>query len=161
MAKSSFVITVIRGMRPLEGDKRFSKEEQNSEVDAVLFLQRSDGYVGLPGGGAEEGESPIKTALREYHEEVGYLPYEHQLEHLSSYEDVDIFVMEVSPFTGSIIEKSVRRAEHFLTETTGWGLVFLTDHHLEVAKKLPWVDQRDLALFEGLRRGGGGVFNGN
>jgi 8-oxo-dGTP pyrophosphatase MutT (NUDIX family) len=46
----------------------------------VLFTQRADqlrkhaGQVAFPGGGAEAGETPWRTALRETHEEVGLDP---------------------------------------------------------------------------------------
>ncbi len=44
-----------------------------------LFRRVADGYahsgqVGLPGGRAEDGESPVETALREAQEEVGINP---------------------------------------------------------------------------------------
>ncbi|ACU98564.1 NUDIX hydrolase [Saccharomonospora viridis] len=46
----------------------------------VLLLRRADtlgshaGQVAFPGGGAEEGEDPVATALREAEEETGVLP---------------------------------------------------------------------------------------
>ena len=46
----------------------------------VLFTQRADqlrqhaGQIAFPGGGAEAGEAPWETALREAHEEVGLDP---------------------------------------------------------------------------------------
>ncbi|MBN2309557.1 MAG: NUDIX hydrolase [Candidatus Hydrogenedentes bacterium] len=46
-----------------------------NENDEILLVREADprvyGKLNLPGGHAEEGESPVDTACREVHEEVG------------------------------------------------------------------------------------------
>jgi 8-oxo-dGTP pyrophosphatase MutT (NUDIX family) len=53
--------------------------EEDGETQLVLTRRSSElrshrGEIALPGGRTDEGESPIQTALREAHEEVGISP---------------------------------------------------------------------------------------
>jgi 8-oxo-dGTP pyrophosphatase MutT (NUDIX family) len=53
--------------------------EEDGETQLVLTRRSSElrshrGEIALPGGRTDEGESPIETALREAHEEVGISP---------------------------------------------------------------------------------------
>lgn len=40
----------------------------------ILWMKRAEGSWGFVGGGIEQGESPIETAVRESREEVGHVP---------------------------------------------------------------------------------------
>lgn len=58
----------------------FGERADHTEGPDVLLLRRADtlgshaGQVAFPGGGAEDGESPVATALREAEEETGVAP---------------------------------------------------------------------------------------
>lgn len=45
----------------------------NAEHQVLLILHKKGGHWGLPKGGAEEGETPEQTALRELMEETGLM----------------------------------------------------------------------------------------
>ena len=70
------------------------------DQDKMLLLKRSKHFVfpnhwDMPGGSSETGESPMKTAIRETKEEIGFLPDVISIEeyHVNCY---TVFVADVA-----------------------------------------------------------------
>lgn len=75
---------------------------------ALLLTKRSDeverhkGQISFPGGGLEDGESPLDAALRETQEEIGVGPQDVEVLGALDEEEVSVSGFVVSPFVGVI-----------------------------------------------------------
>ena len=93
-------------------------------VDEYLLGKRSEtidegGLWGTPGGGADKGEDPLETALREFEEELGSLPEDLELEWTSNYEDE--FMLYVCRTNDSDWRPDLEDASHgFETDNVAW-----------------------------------------
>lgn len=55
-------------------DPCVTEDNRDTWFKVALMVQRWDGRLGFPGGFGEEGETLEEGALRELHEEVGFVP---------------------------------------------------------------------------------------
>jgi 8-oxo-dGTP pyrophosphatase MutT (NUDIX family) len=73
---------------------------------ALLLTKRSDeverhkGQISFPGGGVEDGETPLDAALRETYEEIGVRPRDVEVLGRLDEEEVSVSGFAVAPFVG-------------------------------------------------------------
>jgi peroxisomal coenzyme A diphosphatase NUDT7 len=104
-ARSPRVLPLSRGMRraavlvPLV---------QTPEGTALLLTQRTEtverhkGQISFPGGGLEDGESPLDAALRETREEIGVPPADVEILGELDDEETTVSGFLVTPFVGVV-----------------------------------------------------------
>ncbi|PKD43411.1 CoA pyrophosphatase [Rhodohalobacter barkolensis] len=85
--------------------------EKNQKLNVILTLRtnsiRHAGQISFPGGRAEVNETPIETALRESHEEIGIEPETVNIAGSISPLYLDRSHNRISPFVGFLDKKPV------------------------------------------------------
>ncbi|MFO7798642.1 MAG: CoA pyrophosphatase [Rhodohalobacter sp.] len=85
--------------------------EKNQKLNVILTLRtnsiRHAGQISFPGGRAEVNETPIETALRESHEEIGIEPETVNIAGSISPLYLDRSHNQISPFVGFLEKKPV------------------------------------------------------
>lgn len=75
---------------------------------ALVLTKRTDsvehhkGQISFPGGGVEDGESPLEAALRETHEEIGVPPREVRVLGELDDEEAAVSGFVLTPFVGTV-----------------------------------------------------------